>query len=36
MAAPLGYYMAVPHGDMMLSGCFGLVAATKALLEKGL
>jgi uncharacterized protein (DUF1786 family) len=27
------YYMAVPHGDMMLSGCFGLVAATKALLE---
>ena len=33
MAAPLGYYMAVPHGDMMLSGCFGLVAATRALLE---
>jgi uncharacterized protein (DUF1786 family) len=35
MAAPLGYYMAVPHGDMMLSGCFGLVAATRALLEEG-
>lgn len=35
MAAPLGYYMAVPYGDMMLSGCFGLVAATKALLEEG-
>lgn len=34
MAAPLGYYMAIPHGDMMLSGCFGLVAATRALLEK--
>lgn len=34
MAAPLGYYMAVPHGDMMLSGCFGLVAATRALLEE--
>jgi uncharacterized protein (DUF1786 family) len=33
MAAPLDYYMAVPHGDMMLSGCFGLVAATRALLE---
>jgi len=33
MAAPLGYYMAVPHGDMMLSGCFGLVAATRALME---
>jgi uncharacterized protein (DUF1786 family) len=35
MAAPLGYYMAAPHGDMMLSGCFGLVAATRALLETG-
>lgn len=34
MAAPLGYYMAVPHGDMMLSGCFGLVAATRALVEE--
>jgi uncharacterized protein (DUF1786 family) len=33
MAAPLDYYMAVPHGDMMLSGCFGLVAAAKARLE---
>jgi len=35
MAAPLDCYMAVPHGDMMLSGCFGLVAATRALLETG-
>jgi uncharacterized protein (DUF1786 family) len=35
IAAPLGYYMAAPHGDMMLSGCFGLVAATRALLETG-
>jgi len=34
LAAPLGYYMAIPHGDMMLSGCFGLVAATKTLRER--
>jgi uncharacterized protein (DUF1786 family) len=26
----LGYYMAAPHGNMMLAGCFGLVAALKA------
>ena len=34
MATPMGYYMAVPHGDMMLSGCFGLVAAARALLTE--
>ena len=28
MAADLGYHFAAPHGDMMLTGCFGLVAAT--------
>jgi hypothetical protein len=26
----LGYYLAAPHGNMMLAGCFGLVAALKA------
>jgi uncharacterized protein (DUF1786 family) len=31
MAEGLGYYMAVPYGDMMLSGAFGLVAATRRL-----
>ena len=30
MAADLGYYFAAPHGDMMLTGCFGLVAAVRA------
>ena len=30
LAEGLGYYMAVPYGDMMLTGCFGLVAALKA------
>jgi len=30
LAADLGYYLAVPHGDMMLSGCFGLVEGLKA------
>ena len=30
-AEGLGYYMAVPHGDMMLSGAFGLVAAARRL-----
>jgi uncharacterized protein (DUF1786 family) len=25
----LGYYMAAPYGNMMLAGCFGLVAALK-------
>ncbi len=27
LAAGLGWQVAVPHGDVMLSGCFGLVAA---------
>jgi uncharacterized protein (DUF1786 family) len=27
MAGGLGYYFAVPNGDMMLAGCFGLVNA---------
>ena len=31
MAADLGYYMAVPHGDMMMTGAFGLVAAARRL-----
>ena len=31
MAQALGYYMAVPHGDMMLCGSFGLVAAARRL-----
>ncbi len=30
IAAPLGYYQAVPYGDMMLSGPYGLVRATLA------
>lgn len=34
LAAGLGYYLAVPNGDMMLSGCFGLVAAAKAAAER--
>ena len=29
MAADLGYHFAAPHGDMMLTGCFGLVMATR-------
>lgn len=33
IAAGLGYHFAAPHGDMMLTGCFGLVAATRRLLE---
>ncbi|HHW41117.1 MAG TPA: DUF1786 domain-containing protein [Syntrophomonadaceae bacterium] len=32
MAEGLGYF-AVPFGDMMLSGCFGLVAAVKEVLQ---
>ena len=35
MAAGLGYHFAAPYGDMMLTGCFGLVAATRRLLEGG-
>ena len=31
IAAGLGYYMAVPHGDMMMTGAFGLVAAARRL-----
>ena len=27
LAKSLGYYFAVPYGDMMLSGCFGLIRA---------
>jgi uncharacterized protein (DUF1786 family) len=30
LAEGLDYYMAAPYGDMMLTGCFGLVAALKA------
>ncbi len=30
LARPLGWYEAAPHGDMMLAGAFGLVAATRA------
>jgi len=29
MAEGMGYYMAAPYGNMMLAGCFGLVAALK-------
>lgn len=36
VAAPLGYHLGVPHGDMMLAGPFGLVEATiKLLLREG-
>jgi len=27
MARPLGYHFAAPYGDMMLSGCYGLITA---------
>jgi len=30
----LDYVFAAPHGDMMLTGCFGLVAATRRLLMR--
>jgi uncharacterized protein (DUF1786 family) len=30
LADPLGHYLAAPYGDMMLTGCFGLVAALRA------
>jgi uncharacterized protein (DUF1786 family) len=33
MAAGLGYHSAAPYGDMMLTGCFGLVTATRRLLN---
>jgi len=29
IADGLGYYRAAPHGDMMMAGCYGLVAAAK-------
>jgi uncharacterized protein (DUF1786 family) len=32
LAADLGCHFAAPHGDMMLTGCFGLVTATQRLL----
>jgi len=28
--SPLAPYLAVPHGDMMLAGCFGLLRAYAA------
>jgi uncharacterized protein (DUF1786 family) len=30
LARPLGWYEAAPHGNMMLAGAFGLIAATRA------
>lgn len=33
IARPLGFYEAAPYGDMMMSGPYGLVRATRALLE---
>ncbi len=35
VADPLGYYQAVPYGDMMLSGPYGLVRATLESLSAG-
>ena len=35
LARPLGWYEAVPHGDMMLAGAFGLIAATRARAHAG-
>jgi uncharacterized protein (DUF1786 family) len=34
IAAPLGYHTAAPHGDMMLTGAYGLVEATLRRLAK--
>jgi len=34
VASELGYYQAVPHGDMMLAGPFGLVEGMLRLLER--
>jgi uncharacterized protein (DUF1786 family) len=34
MAADLGYHFAAPYGDMMLTGCFGLLRATQRLLAR--
>ena len=33
LADDLGYAFAAPHGDMMLTGCFGLAAAARSLLQ---
>ncbi|MBI5522627.1 MAG: DUF1786 domain-containing protein [Desulfarculus sp.] len=33
LASGLGWTLAVPHGDVMLSGCFGLLAASLALVR---
>jgi uncharacterized protein (DUF1786 family) len=33
LAEGLEYYFAAPHGDMMLAGCFGLVAGVKSISE---
>jgi len=33
LAADLGYHFAAPHGDMMLTGCFGLVTATRRMVN---
>lgn len=35
LAQGLGWQTAVPHGDVMLSGCFGLLAAARAAYEEG-
>ena len=35
LARPLGWYEAVPHGDMMLAGAFGLVAAARSRADAG-
>ena len=32
LAKNLGYYFAVPYGDMMLSGCFGLIRAATGMI----
>jgi uncharacterized protein (DUF1786 family) len=32
LAETLGYYFAVPYGDMMLSGCFGLIRAATGMI----
>jgi uncharacterized protein (DUF1786 family) len=34
LAASLGHHFAAPHGDMMLTGCFGLVKVTQRLNEQ--
>ncbi|MGD1996522.1 MAG: DUF1786 domain-containing protein [Anaerolineae bacterium] len=34
LAADLGYHFAAPFGDMMLTGCFGLVAAVRRMMNR--